>query len=221
MKFRLSLLSTSPARLIAALSLSTLLVACGGGSSGGDLDGDFTDVPVIGDGDIIDSADLVDFDEVISVDGCQGGTDTSSSTPDWDDNCQVLVGGDHATSSYAQGIQRIIFSRGFTAGVADIITFSDGIFGPNTEDQVMAFQEAQGIQVDGIVGPETWAELQATLELLGSTEFDDVFGVVSDGPQSGQSQFFQSVLEATAGSWTIAVTPGLGNVAPFDIGPPL
>lgn len=36
----------------------------------------------------------------------------------------------------------------------------DGIFGPQTEEAVKAFQERQGITVDGIVGGETWKHLQ-------------------------------------------------------------
>jgi hypothetical protein len=40
----------------------------------------------------------------------------------------------------------------------------DGAFGPDTEQAVRAFQKAAGITVDGIVGPGTWAALEATIE---------------------------------------------------------
>ncbi len=35
----------------------------------------------------------------------------------------------------------------------------DGVFGPKTRAAVVAFQRAQGISVDGIVGPQTWGRL--------------------------------------------------------------
>lgn len=35
----------------------------------------------------------------------------------------------------------------------------DGIFGPDTEDCVIEFQQTYHLGVDGIVGPETWAKL--------------------------------------------------------------
>ena len=38
----------------------------------------------------------------------------------------------------------------------------DGIFGSKTQAAVIAFQKANGLAVDGIVGPETWGELSGT-----------------------------------------------------------
>ncbi|MFG3254729.1 peptidoglycan-binding protein [Streptomyces sp. NPDC048172] len=37
----------------------------------------------------------------------------------------------------------------------------DGDFGPRTESWVVYFQDVNGLQVDGIVGPETWDALRA------------------------------------------------------------
>jgi peptidoglycan hydrolase-like protein with peptidoglycan-binding domain len=35
----------------------------------------------------------------------------------------------------------------------------DGIFGPNTDKAVRAYQKSKGLKVDGIVGPMTWGAL--------------------------------------------------------------
>lgn len=51
----------------------------------------------------------------------------------------------------------------------------DGIFGPNTEAAVKAFQQSKGLAADGIVGPQTWPKLVVQVK-QGSTG-DAVRGV--------------------------------------------
>jgi putative chitinase len=50
-------------------------------------------------------------------------------------------------------MQRMLKAAGFNPGPLD------GIFGPKTQAAVKAFQQAKGIGVDGIVGPQTWGKL--------------------------------------------------------------
>jgi peptidoglycan hydrolase-like protein with peptidoglycan-binding domain len=56
-----------------------------------------------------------------------------------------------------RGLQRRLLGAGYGTGEIEI----DGRFGPATEAAVKAFQEAVGIDVDGIVGPQTWEQLNA------------------------------------------------------------
>jgi len=51
-----------------------------------------------------------------------------------------------------QTLQYLLRAQGHTVTV-------DGIFGPNTESAVRAFQQEKSLSVDGIVGPNTWSAL--------------------------------------------------------------
>lgn len=55
---------------------------------------------------------------------------------------------------------------------------ADGDFGSETEKAVKAFQNAKGLEVDGIVGPLTWAALEAAFEESGKAQHvkDDATG---------------------------------------------
>jgi peptidoglycan hydrolase-like protein with peptidoglycan-binding domain len=53
-----------------------------------------------------------------------------------------------------RGLQRMLTTRGFDPGEID------GRFGPKTKAAVNAFQSDHGLDVDGIVGPNTWDSLR-------------------------------------------------------------
>ena len=65
-------------------------------------------------------------------------------------------------------LQQLLRARGQTVAV-------DGIFGPQTEAAVRAFQQSRGLAADGIVGPQTWSRLVVQVK-KGSTG-DAVRGV--------------------------------------------
>lgn len=52
-------------------------------------------------------------------------------------------------------LQFLLNEKGFDAGIAD------GIFGSNTRAAVKAFQKAKGLDVDAVVGKNTWTKLLA------------------------------------------------------------
>lgn len=52
-----------------------------------------------------------------------------------------------------QALQTILTQLQFDPGPID------GIFGNTTENAVMLFQQANGLDVDGVVGPNTWSRL--------------------------------------------------------------
>jgi len=58
-----------------------------------------------------------------------------------------------STGVAVRGLQRRLIAAGF--GPDEI----DGRFGPQTEAAVKAFQESRELDVDGVVGPLTWAAL--------------------------------------------------------------
>lgn len=49
-------------------------------------------------------------------------------------------------------LQQLLRARNHSVAV-------DGIFGPNTESAVKAFQGSKSLTADGIVGPQTWPKL--------------------------------------------------------------
>ena len=58
-------------------------------------------------------------------------------------------------------LQRRLELAGYFPGVID------GLYGPRTQQAVVAFQTSHGLGVDGIVGPHTWAVLSSQVLTLG------------------------------------------------------
>ncbi len=52
-----------------------------------------------------------------------------------------------------RSVQNALESKGYVTGSVD------GVYGSKTENAVIAFQQAAGLDADGIVGPKTWAAL--------------------------------------------------------------
>lgn len=72
-------------------------------------------------------------------------------TPPADAGEPVLKQGDHGLA--VEQVQTDLNTHG-----AHLAT--DGVFGPLTHEAVVEFQQANGLTVDGIVGPHTWAALR-------------------------------------------------------------
>ena len=64
-----------------------------------------------------------------------------------------VTGKPYMSGDDVRAVQRALTNAGFSVGEAD------GCFGPKTEKAVKAYQAANGLAADGIVGPETWAKL--------------------------------------------------------------
>ena len=96
--------------------------------------------------------------------GSQPDGDPDSSTPDWNDNCQVSRANQFANSQYTKGVQRVVWCSGFqgSSSAATVDAFADGLFGANTQAAVEDFQESEPNPTtgDGVVGPNTWGKLQ-------------------------------------------------------------
>jgi len=78
-------------------------------------------------------------------------TGSSSAEPDTDGSLPILKKG--AKGSAVAQLQIQLQGLGFDTGG------SDGVFGDQTEAAVQAFQEEQGLEADGVVGPATWDAL--------------------------------------------------------------
>lgn len=200
------------------------------------VDSDFNGTPdneedTDGDGisNLDEAIDGTLFDEVPAsapptADRC---SDFSSINSQWADNCLLQEGGTFATSSYSEGVQRIVWCTGFRTGNATTLTaFADGIFGPNTDQAVRDYQTDRLLLVDGIVGPETWGSLQEELSIIDtlSTATNDAHAIFASDDAADCElttvQFYNETSGLEFLGWTLASTPGSTVEVPFSSDPP-
>lgn len=117
----------------------------------------------VGDGQVIEASGTVNgviigkvsnskWVEWGELKGVQYGGSASGST-DKPDGRPTLRRG--SKGSYVTLLQTALINRGYDLGAMG----ADGDFGSRTERAVETFQRANGLTVDGIVGPKTWAAL--------------------------------------------------------------
>lgn len=89
-------------------------------------------------------------------------TATAPATPPWISDC-THYSGTEITDRGDKGqrvvqVQCMLSKRGYSVGGSGV----DGEFGADTESAVRLFQSDKGLEVDGEVGPNTWAALRSS-----------------------------------------------------------
>ena len=114
-------------------------------------------------------------------------------------------------------LQQLLRARGHTVAV-------DGIFGPNTEAAVKAFQRSKGLAADGIVGPQTWPRLIVQVK-RGSTG-DAVRGVQEvmkfhdlSGGQEGPGVQIDGIFGPRTDAWVRGFQTAVGTASDGIVGP--
>ncbi|PGM56948.1 hypothetical protein CN946_08325 [Bacillus sp. AFS053548] len=77
---------------------------------------------------------------------------------DWSD-CKTVGRGYSEMSNWVRAVQYQVYAAGFN-GVGAV----DGIYGPNTEKAIKAYQTKYGLKSDGIVGKGTWTHMDNYLK---------------------------------------------------------
>lgn len=121
-------------------------------------------------------------------------------------------------------LQNRLAAAGFSPGMAD------GIFGARTEGAVRSYQASRGIEVDGVVGQNTWAQLNGAPAVEKPPAAEPVapgeVAQVTDGPSNariatlhpelrGQAAEFVNRVEQELGI-TLRVTSGMRTYAEQD-----
>lgn len=81
-----------------------------------------------------------------------------------------------AEGAQVKNIQRLLNRHG--AGLRE-----DGAFGPKTDAAVRAFQRANALSADGVVGPDTMAKLQSSSARPAARNADTATEITPDGPR--------------------------------------
>lgn|GEM_PF-1607643 len=105
-------------------------------------------------------------------------------------------------------LQNRLQAAGFSPGTAD------GIFGARTEGAVRSYQASRGIEVDGVVGPNTWAQLNGAPAVEKPPVAEPVapgdVARVSDGPSNAKIASLHPELRAQAAEFVNRVEQELG-----------
>lgn len=192
-----------------------------------------------------DNDGISDAAELLPCKG-RGGEDTGSINASWSDNCNLeyrinkdennVVRSPFYHSLYVKGAQRVLYCREHGGVAESNEAFSDGFFGLKTLEAVRSFQDAEGLVVDGEIGPATWGKMQEVVEqayiqletTADGTEYE-WFGVAQvaepDAEKaidcSNEVNFFGRIGDdqLTEG-WELSETPGSSEKTAFSISTP-
>ncbi|MGB0865454.1 MAG: peptidoglycan-binding domain-containing protein [Granulosicoccaceae bacterium] len=202
------------------LALSTLLVACGGGGS----DEEPTEGGGGGGGASTNAETTLTGDSGTADNPCRTGRgeDPDSSTSIWSDNCWIerdvdgatgaQINQDFANSNYSRAIQRIVWCDDLVDGIT-LDDWDDGSFGPNTEMAVIDYQTAHGLLVDGVVGTDTWREMEENSIVYLETRTNsvelldiDVYSIASTLPACTDLEAFYQQIDTVGDldGWSMA-----------------